>query len=115
MSDANKLLEVGDYLNERNIPYILVVIPVYVTPETGERIYFSESNEVLKVLRYLQSSGGTVISHGYTHQYRLSETGEGFEFWDVNNNQFITANNEDEIELRSEERRVGKCIGDMMG
>ena len=99
MSDANKLLEVGDYLNERNIPYILVVIPVYVTPETGERIYFSDSNEVLKALRYLQSSGGTVISHGYTHQYRLSETGEGFEFWDVNNNQFITANNEDDIEL----------------
>lgn len=99
MTDPKKLLEVGEYLNERNIPFILVVIPVYVTPETGERVYFSQSNEVLNVLQYLQNTGGTVIAHGYTHQYRLSETGEGFEFWDVINNQFITAQYEEDIEI----------------
>lgn len=90
MTDPKKLLEVGEYLNERNIPYILVVIPVYITPETGERVYYSDSPEIVQVLQYLQSTSGTIIAHGYTHQYRDSETGEGFEFWDVENGQFIT-------------------------
>lgn len=90
MTDPKKLLEVGEYLNERNIPYMLVVIPVYITPETGERVYYSDSPEVVEVLQYLQSTGGTIVAHGYTHQYRDSETGEGFEFWDVENGQFIT-------------------------
>ncbi len=91
MTDPEKLLEIGEYLNERDIPYILVVIPVYITPETGERRYFSDSPELVEVLKYLQDTGGTVIAHGYTHQYRDSETGEGFEFWDVENEQFITS------------------------
>lgn len=92
LTDPDKLLEVGEYLDERNIPYMLVVIPVYITPETGERIYFSDSPKLVQVLQHLQSTGGTVIAHGYTHQYRDSETGEGFEFWDVENDQFIISN-----------------------
>lgn len=91
MTDPKKLLEIGEYLNERDIPYILVVIPVYITPETGQRRYFSDSPELVEVLQHLQETGGTVIAHGYTHQYRDSETGEGFEFWDVENEQFITS------------------------
>lgn len=89
MSDPEKLLAIGEVLNERDIPFILVVIPVYITPETGERVHFSSSPELVSVLQHLQDTGGTVISHGYTHQYRDSETGEGFEFWDVENEQFI--------------------------
>lgn len=92
LTDPDKLLEVGEYLNDRNIPYILVVIPVYITPGTGERVYFSDSPTLVKVLQHLQNNSGTVIAHGYTHQYRDSETGEGFEFWDVENNQFIISN-----------------------
>lgn len=89
MSDPDKLQRVGNELYERGIPFLLVVIPVYITPETGEYIHLSESKEVVRVLQDLQQKGGTVISHGYTHQYRDSETGEGFEFWDVENNQSI--------------------------
>lgn len=93
MSDLVKLMEVGEYLNERNIPYMLVVIPVYITPETGERIYYSDSPELVDVLHDLQNTGGTIVAHGYTHHYRESETGEGFEFWDVENDQFIVSDN----------------------
>ncbi|MGM8213102.1 DUF2334 domain-containing protein [Virgibacillus sp. W0430] len=89
MSDPDRLLEIGKYLNKRNIPYILVVIPVYITPGTGDRVHFTDSPKLVEVLHYMQETGGTVISHGYTHQYRDSETGEGFEFWDVENGQFI--------------------------
>src|SRR5699024_4185911 len=89
MSDPEKLRAIGEVLNERDIPCILVVIPVYLTPETGERVHFSSSPELVSVLQHLQDIGGTVISIGYNHQYRDSETGEGFEFWDVDNEQFI--------------------------
>lgn len=100
MSDPEKVLEVGEYLNEREIPFILVVFPVYITPDTGERVYFSSSPELVSVLQYLQDTGGTVISHGYTHQYRDSESGEGFEFWDVENDQMIIEPNpHNEIEI----------------
>lgn len=37
--------------------------------------------------------GGSVIVHGYTHAYRYSETGEGFEFWDAKADQPITEEN----------------------
>lgn len=98
-TDPEKLLEVGEYLIQRNIPFLLVVIPVYIDPKTGEKVYFSKSSKLLRVLHYLQKNGGTVIAHGYTHQYRESETGEGFEFWDVENDQMIVAlNPEDEVE-----------------
>lgn len=34
----------------------------------------------------MQAHGGSIVLHGYTHQFRSSETGEGFEFWDVEYN-----------------------------
>lgn len=99
LTDPKKLLEVGEYLIERNIPFLLVVIPVYIAPETGEKVHFSESPKLIEILRYLQDNGGVIIAHGYTHQYRESETGEGFEFWDVENDQMIiSADPEAEVE-----------------
>src|SRR5699024_51399 len=89
-TDPEKMLEIGEYLNAQDISYLLVVIPIYVTPYTGEYTFFKDSPELVDVLQHLQHTKGTVISHGYTHQYRDSETGEGFEFWDVMHNQFIT-------------------------
>lgn len=88
-TEPERLLEVGEYLIQRNIPFLLAVIPVYISPETGKKVYFSESPKLVEILRYLQDNGGTIIAHGYTHQYRESETGEGFEFWDVENDQMI--------------------------
>lgn len=89
LTDPVKLQEIGDYLNERDIPFIMSIIPIYINPETEKKFTFGDSPELLKVIKKLQNLGGAVVAHGYTHQYRLSETGEGYEFWDVVNNQFI--------------------------
>lgn len=93
MSDEKLLLQAGAYLHKRNIPFILSVIPVYVNPETGDKVYMSEKPKLVNVLRKLQDMGGSVIVHGYTHTYRYSETGEGFEFWDAKADQPITSQN----------------------
>ncbi|MFX3622949.1 MAG: DUF2334 domain-containing protein [Ectobacillus sp.] len=86
LSDPDKLMEVAQVLKERNIPYVVCVIPVYTNFKKNIEYHFSDSPKVVKALRYMQDNGGSIILHGYTHQYRDSETGEGYEFWDIENN-----------------------------
>ncbi|HEU5139630.1 MAG TPA: polysaccharide deacetylase family protein [Bacillales bacterium] len=86
MADPEKLMKIGHFLYQKHIPYMIAVIPVFKDPKTHREYHFSDSPEVVKALQYMQSHGGSIIMHGYTHQYRKSETGEGFEFWDVKNN-----------------------------
>lgn len=93
MSDEKLLLQAGTYLHKRHVPFILAVIPVYLNPETGDKVYLSDKPKMVKVLKKLQSMGGSIIVHGYTHAYRYSETGEGFEFWDAKADQPITSGN----------------------
>lgn len=95
MSDETLLLQAGTYLYKRHVPFILSVIPVYLNPETGDKVYLSDKPKMVKVLKKLQSMGGSIIVHGYTHAYRHSETGEGFEFWDAKADQPITSENAD--------------------
>ncbi|MFC4404949.1 DUF2334 domain-containing protein [Gracilibacillus xinjiangensis] len=89
MVDHNKLLDIAKELKKRQIPYMVAVVPVYTNPETGKESYLSDSRELLNVLKYVQDNGGSIVMHGYTHQFRKTETGEGFEFWDVENNMPI--------------------------
>ncbi|MEW9700596.1 DUF2334 domain-containing protein [Paenibacillus sp. SI8] len=86
MSDPKLLKQTGDYLADKGIPFMIAVIPVYTNSETNQQIHLAESPQLVEVLRYLQGRGASILLHGYTHQYRSSETGEGFEFWDVKNN-----------------------------
>ncbi|MGE6632077.1 DUF2334 domain-containing protein [Bacillus sp. NPDC077027] len=89
VSDEKKLLEVGTYLSERHIPFLLAVIPVFVDPSTGEQITLKDRPKLVNILKKLQDNGGTVILHGHSHSYRNSETGEGLEFWDAKLDQPI--------------------------
>lgn len=89
--DPANVRDIANVLKEKNIPYMVAVIPVYTNPETGKKHHFSDSPELLKVLKDMQKDGGSIVLHGYTHQFRGSETGEGFEFWDVERNTPIYA------------------------
>ncbi|OMP66663.1 DUF2334 domain-containing protein [Domibacillus epiphyticus] len=102
MVNPEPLKEIAGILKEKNIPYMIAVIPVYTNPETGEEHFFSDSPELLKVLKQMQEDGGSVILHGYTHQHKLNETGEGFEFWDVEKNTPIYAPASKEFVLKHE-------------
>lgn len=94
------LKQITDELHERGIPYMMAVIPVYTNPETGQQFHFSDSPKLLKVLKEAQKKGGSIILHGYTHQFRESETGEGFEFWDVKHNTPIYAEADQEFSFK---------------
>lgn len=101
--DPQNVKEIVEVLKVKNIPFMMAVIPVYTNPETGEQFHFSDSPKLLQVLKDAQKNGGSVVLHGYTHQFRESETGEGFEFWDVENNTPIYAGADDDFTLRTEE------------
>ncbi|MCC5909360.1 MAG: polysaccharide deacetylase family protein, partial [Clostridiaceae bacterium] len=99
--DPKNMMDIAKILKEKNIPYMITVIPVYTNPDTGEQYHFSDSPKLLRVLKYMQRNGGSIVLHGYTHQFRLSETGEGFEFWDVEHNMPIYHNQDDEVVIKT--------------
>ncbi|HBH1340083.1 TPA: polysaccharide deacetylase family protein [Clostridioides difficile] len=81
--EPKNLVEIADYLSSKNIPFTIALIPAYVNPKNHKVITLSESPEIVKAIKYMQDKGGTVILHGYTHQYKKEEvSGEGYEFWD---------------------------------
>lgn len=90
-------------LEERGIPYMVAVIPIYTNPITNRKYTFADSPKLLKVLKQIQNGGGSILLHGYTHQFRTSETGEGFEFWDVESNSPIYAPEDQQIKLKTEQ------------
>ncbi|MFL8678506.1 DUF2334 domain-containing protein, partial [Clostridioides difficile] len=80
--EPKNLVEIADYLSSKNIPFTIALIPAYVNPKNHKVITLSESPEIVKAIKYMQDKGGTVILHGYTHQYKKEEvSGEGYEFW----------------------------------
>ncbi|PEA01034.1 polysaccharide deacetylase family protein [Bacillus cereus] len=91
LSDNKKLMEIATFLYKKKIPYIVTVIPVYKNTKTNKEYHLSDVPEIIKTLQYMQEHGASIVLHGYTHQYYDSETGEGFEFWDVKNNRPIIA------------------------
>src|SRR5947207_4113918 len=95
--DANAnprdLKTVADYLSRRGVPFSVGVIPEYRDPlgaNTGGVpvvMRLRDAPEVVSALRYMQSKGGVLIMHGYTHQYAAvpnpydGVTGDDFEFF----------------------------------
>lgn len=81
--DPKDLVKIADYLSSKNIPFTIALIPAYVNPKNHKITTLSESPEIVKAIKYMQDKGGTVILHGYTHQYKKKAvSGEGYEFWD---------------------------------
>jgi len=99
--DPEPLMEIAKLLDKKNIPYMIAVIPVYTNPITKKQYHFSDSPKLLKTLKYMQDHGGSIVLHGYTHQFRQSETGEGFEFWDVDYNMPIYHHHDEDVKIKS--------------
>lgn len=87
MVDPDQLREQAEFLKEKDIPYMVAVIPEYTN--NGKTVHLVDSPKLVKTLKYMQNNGASIVLHGYKHQYRSSETGEGFEFWDAENDRPI--------------------------
>jgi uncharacterized protein YdaL len=93
-----KLMAAADYLSSVHVPFSVAVIPAYTDPNgfynggVPVNLNISQvSNPTVKAfnaaLRYMVSKGGTLIEHGYTHQYSnianpySAVTADDFEFF----------------------------------
>jgi uncharacterized protein YdaL len=91
--DPNQLKQVAQYLYDNNIPYSVNVIPVYTDPNgyynngTPVTTSISQDSQLVSVLKYMSTHGGTLGMEGYTHQYGTEAnpydgvSGDDFEFY----------------------------------
>ncbi|GAA2882442.1 hypothetical protein Acy02nite_78280 [Actinoplanes cyaneus] len=73
-ADPEQLKAVADYLAAEKVPFSVAVYPRFRDPKgvgTGKAQDYTLLNKpkVVAALRYMQAKGGTLIMHGYTHQY----------------------------------------------
>lgn len=92
-ADPTALRAIADYLYSKNIAFSVAVIPYYVDPNgyynngVPVSIHLYQAKAVVNALKYMQSKGGTLLMHGYTHQYSnianpySGVSGDDFEFY----------------------------------
>jgi uncharacterized protein YdaL len=106
-ADPAQLRAVADYLSSQGVPFGFGVIPLYKDPlgyYTGtnctagvkcgpaENVRLNQSPDVVSALKYMITKGGTLVDHGYTHQFDgginpyNEVTGDDFEFYRVTEN-----------------------------
>lgn len=74
-ADPNALRAIADYLYSEGVPFSVATYTVYKDPVgsynggVAEEVRLSERPEVVQALKYMVSKGGTLLMHGYTHQY----------------------------------------------
>ncbi|WP_205746321.1 DUF2334 domain-containing protein [Dyella amyloliquefaciens] len=92
-ADPTELRAIADYLFSKNVPFSVAVIPYYLDPNgyynngVPVALHIAQVRAVVSALKYMQSKGGTLIMHGYTHQYSNVDnpysgvTADDFEFY----------------------------------
>lgn len=103
--DPAELKQVVDYLVSQGIPFGFGVSPIYTDPNgyysggTPEQSSLADrGNGITTDIQYMQAHGGSLVMHGYTHQYSnvinpyTAVTGDDFEFYRVTENADHTLN-----------------------
>jgi uncharacterized protein YdaL len=74
-SDPDELMTAARYLSDQRIPFSFGVYPVYVDPKgvnnrgRPEAYTLRDRPRVVKAINYMLDHGGTMLQHGFTHQY----------------------------------------------
>jgi uncharacterized protein YdaL len=97
-ADPTELKAAADWLYANKVPFGFQVIARYLDPNgyynNGVAVDISLHTvpTVVSALKYLQQKGGTLICHGYTHQYSNVDnpytgvTGDDCEFYSISSN-----------------------------
>lgn len=85
--------QLSDYLYSLKIPFTMATIPLYTDPNgyynggVPETIHLAQATGLKSALNYALPRGGSVVMHGYTHQYdstpnlQNAVSGNDYEFW----------------------------------
>jgi uncharacterized protein YdaL len=98
----NQVRAVGTWLKSQNIPFGFQIIPLYLDPlnanGVGTNITLQSRAAMVNTIRTLQSQGGVMFCHGYTHQYSnvvnpySGATGDDCEFYRITMNADFSLN-----------------------
>lgn len=92
-SDPEQLRAIADYLASERVPFSVATIPLFTDPRgyytngVPVTIRMKDAPDFVSALKYMMSRGGTLIQHGYTHQYSNIDnpysgvSGDDFEFF----------------------------------
>jgi len=83
-----------EYYTSRNALLSVSLTPTYIDPSVGLDIGLEavESDVLRKWLSHVLLSGGTVIEHGFTHQYNGKKTGVAPEFYNEEKREWLSLN-----------------------
>ena len=98
-SDFDDLAMINELLKEKRVLPHLAVIPVYVNPEKNINTSILDRPQLINVLKDILSDNGTLVLHGYTHQYD-GVTGIDYEFWDESKNKPVEEDSEEFVQER---------------
>jgi uncharacterized protein YdaL len=74
-ADPTALRQFADYLYSQSVPFSVATIPKYIDPNgyynngVPETYVMHSSRGVVSALKYMTTKGGTLLMHGFTHQY----------------------------------------------
>lgn len=93
--DPQTLREIADYLYSQGVPFQIALIPVYSDPLGAYNggvpmwVPMSSKPEFVAAIKYMVARGGSIVLHGYTHQYGkvanpyTGVSGDDYEFFRV--------------------------------
>lgn len=92
-TDPQHIRRIADSLSEREVPFSMATYPYFRDPKgttnRGRPAFFRliDRPELVDALQYATERGGTIIMHGYTHQYESldnpydGKSGADYEFY----------------------------------
>ena len=81
LTNVESIKKIADYLKSKKVPFSVALVPFYLDPGSNTAVSMSEKPDFISAVKHMIKSGGTIIMHGSTHQYR-GETTADYEFWD---------------------------------
>lgn len=73
--DPTPLFGIADYLFGLKVPFGFQIVPLFIDPNgfynggVPQTIRLRNTPNLLNAMAYMQQRGGTLLAHGYTHQY----------------------------------------------
>ena len=94
--DTTEVMSVATWLQSQGVPFGFQIIPLYLDPlnanGNGTNITLQSKPTMVSTIKKLQSMGGVMMCHGYTHQYDSvvnpysGATGDDCEFYRITMN-----------------------------
>lgn len=73
ITDPAKIRAIADYLSSQHVPFSIAVIPRFEDPLGAwgppTPLALTDRVDLVSALHYAVSKGGTIVMHGFTHQY----------------------------------------------